>query len=137
MTTGGQINGIQSREGELYVEPYLDGDSVMEFADVVVCHGGNGTIYQALSHGKPVVGIPTIPDQKFNMRRVEALGVGLTVSAADFGKNSQVLLVAVNTVLRNSSFRERASRLRVIIEKYNPAGDAADAIERLGAAYGE
>lgn len=137
MTTGGQVDGISSKEGELYIEPYLDGDLVMEFADVVVCHGGNGTIYQALAHGKPVVGIPTIPDQKFNMRRVEALGVGISVAHTDFLANNMVLLAAVNCVLANPSFKSNALRLKSIISNYNPACAAADAIERLGVVNGK
>ena len=48
-----------------------------EAADVVVCHAGNGTIYQALSQGKPIVGVPEFHDQEFNMQRVETFGVGL------------------------------------------------------------
>ena len=76
MTTGGQVNGIEHVPGRFYVEQFIDGDLVAEACDLVICHGGNGTIYQALGQGKPVIGIPTLPDQSFNMRRVEALGVG-------------------------------------------------------------
>ncbi len=61
MTTGAQSDNIKTIPGRIYVEPFIDGDLVMEMADIVVCHGGNGTIYQALSHGKTVIGIPTIP----------------------------------------------------------------------------
>jgi UDP:flavonoid glycosyltransferase YjiC (YdhE family) len=71
ITTGAQARA-GSAPANVRIEPYMDGDMVMERCSVVVCHGGNGTIYQALQQGKPVIGLPTIPDQRFNMRRVEA-----------------------------------------------------------------
>lgn len=73
VTTGAQVPDMETVDEQIYVESFLDGDLVMEESDLVVCHGGNGTIYQALLHGKPIIGIPTIPDQGFNMRRVQVL----------------------------------------------------------------
>jgi UDP:flavonoid glycosyltransferase YjiC (YdhE family) len=132
MSTGDQTKDLVSREGALYVEPFLDGDLLSGMCDVVVCHGGNGTIYQALSHGKPVVGIPTIPDQEFNMRRVEALAVGRTVTWAEYDKNPQALLDAVKDLLRDPSYRKNAVHMQTIIKSYDPCNTAADCIERLG-----
>lgn len=77
VTTGGQA-ALPCGLGNVFAADYLDGDRVMGVADLVVCHGGNGTIYQALAHGVPVAGIPTIPDQAYNMRCCEALGIGMT-----------------------------------------------------------
>ncbi|MEW6327588.1 MAG: glycosyltransferase [Thermodesulfobacteriota bacterium] len=87
VTTGDQVTGMESIEGKIYFESFMDGDLVMEVCDVVVCRGGNGTIYQALQHGKPVIRIPTIPDQAYNMRRVEALGVGKSITWKEFDSN--------------------------------------------------
>ncbi|MBN1932685.1 MAG: hypothetical protein JW786_13865 [Desulfobacterales bacterium] len=85
----------------------------------MVCHGGNGTIYQALLHGKPIIGIPTIPDQGFNMRRVVALGVGVGKSLTwkEFKKNPEVLLNAIDAVFANPSYAEKAQRLQAILKK--------------------
>jgi len=60
----------------VFTAPYAPGAEMCAIADVVVCHGGNGTIYQALSQGRPIVGVATFHDQEFNMQRVEALGLG-------------------------------------------------------------
>jgi UDP:flavonoid glycosyltransferase YjiC (YdhE family) len=75
VTTGGQLDPALPASN-VFVAPYLDGDRVMEIADLVVCHGGNGTIYQALAHGVPIVGMPTIPDQEYNMRCAEVAQIG-------------------------------------------------------------
>jgi UDP:flavonoid glycosyltransferase YjiC (YdhE family) len=130
ITTGEQVKGVETIDGKIYVESFLDGDLVMEECDLVVCHGGNGTIYQALQHGKPVIGIPTIPDQKFNMRRVEALGVGKMLSWKDFNKNPKALIDLIKLVTNEKSFYQNASRLRDILRTYNAAKTAADIIEK-------
>jgi len=131
ITTGAQVSDIETIEGKIYVENFIDGDIVMEESALVVCHGGNGTIYQALQHGKPVIGIPTIPDQKFNMRRVEALGVGKMLSWKDFARNPNILITMIKSIIETKSFYRRASELRDILNTYAASKIAADIIEKI------
>jgi UDP:flavonoid glycosyltransferase YjiC (YdhE family) len=131
VTTGGHGINLVTKEGTIYVDNFLDGDMVIETCDLIVCHGGNGTIYQALSHGKPVIGIPTIPDQAFNMRRVEALGCGKTITWQTFSKNPRILLKVIHEIINSVSFSNRARRLQKIISTYDAPKTAADHIEGL------
>jgi len=128
ITTGAQATGIETIDGKIYIESFIDGDLVMEECDLVVCHGGNGTIYQALQHGKPVIGIPTIPDQRFNMRRVEALGIGKMLSWRDFSNNPESLLELIRFVIKERSFYQNALKFKDILSTYNAAKTAADII---------
>jgi UDP:flavonoid glycosyltransferase YjiC (YdhE family) len=130
MTTGRQSELMSTVPGHIYIEEYIDGDLVMEECDAVVCHGGNGTIYQALLHGKPIVGIATIPDQAYNMRRVEALGVGKSVTWKAFCSNPTALLDTIHAVLLNPSFAEKARQMQGILKTYHAEKTAADIIER-------
>jgi len=130
MTTGRQSKPLSTIPGHLYIEEYIDGDLVMEVCDVVVCHFGNGTINQALLHGKPIIGIPTIPDQAYNMRRVEVLGVGKSLAWKEFYYNPKILLDAINTVLTNPCFAENARHMQTILKTYQPAKTAANIMER-------
>jgi UDP:flavonoid glycosyltransferase YjiC (YdhE family) len=131
VTTGGQGKNLVTKEGSIYFEEFLDGDMVMEVCDLVVCHGGNGTIYQALHHGKPVIGLPTIPDQAFNMRRVEALGCGKTLTWDAFASNPAVLIDLIKEVKGNKSFSNNANHLKESISAYDAPNTAADLIEGL------
>lgn len=132
ITTGGQVSGLPEAP-RIHTEEFIDGDMVMEHCDVVICHGGNGTIYQALSHGRPVIGLPTIPDQAFNMRRVQALGLGETLDPRQFLKNPALLLNALDNVLRNPGYATRAAAMGRCIATYDAASLAATAVEQLGA----
>jgi UDP:flavonoid glycosyltransferase YjiC (YdhE family) len=130
ITTGRQSEPMSTIPGHIYIEEYLDGDLVIDACDAVICHGGNGTIYQALLHGKPIIGIPTIPDQAYNMRRVEALGVGKSVTWKAFYSNPKILLDAIHAVLSNPSFAEKARQMQGILKTYHAEKTAADIIER-------
>ena len=130
MTTGKQSEPMSTVPGNIYIEEYIDGDLVMEVCDAVVCHFGNGSVCQGLYHGKPIIGIPTIPDQSYNMRRVEALGVGKSLAWKEFYSNPKILLAAINAVLTNPCFAENARRMQSILKTYQPAKTAADIIER-------
>jgi UDP:flavonoid glycosyltransferase YjiC (YdhE family) len=130
ITTGAQVQHLKPLQGQIYVEPFIDGDLVMEECDLVVCHGGNGTIYQALQHGKPIIGIPTVPDQLFNMRRVEALEIGKMLSREIFLRNPASLLDMARSILAKNSYHCNASRLREILRTYNASETAADILTK-------
>jgi len=57
-------------------EPFIDMESILPEVDVVVCHGGNGSLVQGLAHGIPVISVTSIFEQEWNARRAEDLSVG-------------------------------------------------------------
>jgi len=69
MTTAGMVS-LSCIPENFYVTDYAPGSKIMEKSDVVVCQGGNGTIYQAMSKGVPIIGIPTMHDQEFNLAQL-------------------------------------------------------------------
>ncbi len=136
ITTGNQSDGIKSIPGKVYVTDFMDGDMIMEKADIVVCHGGNGTIYQALSHGKPIIGIPTIPDQEFNMRRVTALGTGKSISLKKAVQNPGSIIEAIQEMIqRYSVYKENTTKIKKILQKYDGANTGATIIKQFLKAY--
>lgn len=70
----------------LYVEKFLPGFEVCKRVDLVVCHGGVGTLFQALSASRPVVIIPFNPDQYVHGFRFQELGLGKCVTIANVTK---------------------------------------------------
>ncbi len=125
--TSSRLNTVP---GEIYIEEFISGDEAVKVCDLVVCHGGNGTIYQALRHGKPIIGIPTIPDQYFNMRRVVSLGLGAKVSLKKFNSDPETLFGCINNVLQTPSFKNNAVEFSKKLANLTPEIKAADLIER-------
>ena len=98
---------------------------LLERVDVVVTHGGNNTVQECLAAGRPMVVIPFGGDQLANAHRVEQLGVGVRVSAAD------LLVDAVRSAvasLADARIVARSTDLARALEVYGGARAAADAV---------
>jgi UDP:flavonoid glycosyltransferase YjiC (YdhE family) len=95
---------LASRPGTI-----LPGLQAAAASDVVVCHGGSGTVYQALSQGVPVVGLVTNPDQMLVMRGVERAGAGIGLPARKATPSS--VAAAIRRVLSEAGFKESVLRL--------------------------
>ncbi len=122
ITTGG-LAEIPNPPPNVFIAKYAPGEALMAVSDLVVSHGGNGTIYQALSCGVPIIGFPTIFDQEVNMRRVAALGAGVQMSNMMYDGTS--LERAVRAVLGDPRYRERCRQLAARISRYDGRRRAA------------
>lgn len=122
VTTGGMAK-IKNVPENFFVTDFAPGSKLMEKSDLVVCHGGNGTIYQAISQGIPIIGIPSIAVQELEMQRVVSLGIGIRLSELRF--KPPHLASAVEEVLGHSRYRERAQEFKKTIANYGGAQEGA------------
>jgi UDP:flavonoid glycosyltransferase YjiC (YdhE family) len=81
---------------------------VLKCTDVVVTHGGHGTVIRSLAAGVPLVVMPQGRDQADNAARVESRGAGVTIKANDA---PTAIGDAVKRVLAQPGYREAAERL--------------------------
>jgi UDP:flavonoid glycosyltransferase YjiC (YdhE family) len=124
MTTAG-MSELADVPDNFYVTEYAPGSQLMAVSDAVVCHGGNGTIYQAMQSGVPIIGIPTMHDQEFNLDRVETLGIGIHLSEYSF--KPEHLVDAVERIFSEGSYQQNADRYRAILADYDgPRRGAAE-----------
>jgi hypothetical protein len=103
------------------VEAWVDQSQVFDQADLVVCHGGSGTVFGALAAGVPVVVVPVFADQFENARRIAERGAGLTVEADQPGaaplrrvigeEDAPRIVEGITTVLATPSYRRGARRI--------------------------
>lgn len=126
MTTAGMVD-LSYIPKNFFVTDYAPGSKIMEKSGVVVCQGGNGTIYQAMSKGVPIIGIPTMHDQEFNLDRVVDLGIGIHLSELKFKPNH--LIKAVEKIFTNKDYKENAQRYKKILENYNGPYKGAELID--------
>lgn len=59
---------------------FVNNMALLPHCDLMICHGGNGTIYQAIAHELPVLAFTSIFEQEWNMHRIEALGLGQMIN---------------------------------------------------------
>lgn len=101
----------------------------MREADLVVCHGGHGTIARALSAGVPVLSCPAVGDMTENAARVQWAGAGLMVPWRLATAHS--IRWACRRLLGEPSFTRRASELAAWSRENDGAERGADLVERL------
>ena len=118
-----------AQHSNIFVEKLADGDALMAASHVTITHGGNGTIYQALGQGVPVIGIPTMFDQEINLSRVEKLGAGRRMRLRDCKGES--LKQAVESILNTPSYRHAAQKLQRRIAAMDGPTNAALHINHL------
>jgi UDP:flavonoid glycosyltransferase YjiC (YdhE family) len=121
------VLGDQPRH--VVVERYVPQTAVLPHCDIVVSHGGSGTVLGALMLGLPQVCLPQGADQFLNAEAVAASGAGLSITpdAASSGSVRE----AVATVLRAESYRKAAQRVAASIESMPPVEDVAAVLEEL------
>jgi UDP:flavonoid glycosyltransferase YjiC (YdhE family) len=115
--------------GNMAGEAFLPQPAIIPQVDLVITHGGNNTVTEALHHGKPMVCLPLFWDQVDNAQRLAETGFGARLAAYDV--EPAELTGAIDRLLAD---RALAARLAVIAGRLqaNPGTiRAADLIERL------
>ena len=118
VATAGRIPRGELPAGVFHAD-WLPGLACAERAAAVVCNGGSPMVYQALSRGRPVVGLPVNHDQYYVMEALVRKGAGRLLRAGQV--RPQPAREAVEAVLREPSYRIAAQALQAQIAASNPA----------------
>ena len=118
--------------------PYLPGNVMAAQCELMVHHGGHGSVMTGLKAGTPAVIVPTITERESNARRLVALGAGEIVMPVD-GLNGEKTIdasefeAAVLRVLNDPAYRRSAQRVSESMQGYGGAKAAADKVEKFAA----
>ncbi|MDA2895128.1 glycosyltransferase [Mycolicibacterium sp. BiH015] len=109
------------------VHTWLDHDTVLGTASLVIGHGGHSTAMRALSFGVPQIVMPANPmiDQKRVGAALQKAGAGLLLPKH---ARPQRIRSAVQKVLDDDSYRRAADELGASIREQDGAAIAADMI---------
>jgi len=113
------------------VERFVPQASLLPHCDLVVSHGGSGSVIGALAHGLPSVLIPLGADQPQNAERCAELGVARVLDAVTATPES--VRDAAAGVLADAGYRRNAERLRDEIAALPEVAHAVALLERLAA----
>lgn len=108
---------------------WLSYSQLMPASEIVVCHGGHGTVARALTAGRPLLISPALGDMAENAVRVSWAGCGVTVPGRL--RAGATIRWAVRRLLADPSYRRRAEEIAASPWASGGAARAADAVERL------
>lgn len=62
---------------------FMDLDEVLPSSDLLICHGGNGTIYKGLQHQVMMLCMTSHFEQEWNVHQLERVGAGLSIDGLE------------------------------------------------------
>ena len=89
---------------------FVSGSDAVQSAKMVICNGGSPSVYQALSHGVPVIGIASNMDQRLSMQAVERTGCGILIRSE--AATARTIRDAVSAVRAGKRYQENAQTLQ-------------------------
>jgi MGT family glycosyltransferase len=119
----------------MWGEARLPQTSILPEVDLVITHGGNNTVTEALHFGKPMVVLPLFWDQYDNAQRMHELTYGIRLPTYSFEERE--LIEAVDGLLADEVLRSSLDGLGERIRDQEGAKMAADLIEDVGHRYRE
>ncbi|MCK4814991.1 hypothetical protein KA005_04400, partial [bacterium] len=131
---------------------WVTGKLLISKADLVIFHGGYGTMMESIACGKPTITIPFQSEQEGNGRRLEQLGCGLVVKLSKerfkciedkwrygtytflvqnrYDLTAEKLIGEVNKILANPGYLLRAQSLKEKVKEYRGPEKAIELIEK-------
>ena len=106
---------------------FLPQTSIMPLVDLVITHGGNNTVTEALHFGTPMILLPLFWDQYDNAQRVHETGLGRRLASYDF--TAAELTAALAELLADTALRERVDAIGRRIREGDGVRRAAGLIE--------
>lgn len=114
----------------IHVEQFIPQALVLEHVDLVVGHGGYGTVMGALRNGLPMVCVPLASlDNILNAQRVARLGAAISITEDE--RNATTVRRATTAVLTDDGFRRAALQVADEIAASPPFESVVRLLEQL------
>jgi len=95
-------------------DSFVPATLVNSLADVVISHGGQGTIQTAVASGTPIVGFAMQPEQQINLDNIVMRGAGIRIPIHKWNANN--IQFAVKSIIKEPSYKGNIKILKNILE---------------------
>lgn len=93
---------------------FLPGELVLEHSLLAICNGGSATVYQALSKGVPVIGIPQNLDQFLTMQTIEKNKLGIMLRPGQ--ANAKTIKTGIEQILNDKTYTQNAQNSKHLFQ---------------------
>jgi MGT family glycosyltransferase len=113
-------------------EEFLPQTSILPQVDLVITHGGNNTVTEALHFGVPMVVLPLFWDQYDNAQRIDETGFGRRLDT--YAHSPEELRAAIDGLLADEALAQRLGEVSRRLQAADGKDRAAELIARAGGA---
>ncbi len=94
-------------------DKFVPAKAINEKVDLVICHGGQGTLQTAITSGVPIIGVANQPEQKINLEHLENFGGAIRIPMWNW--KSKVIAKKVAFIFDNyKNYKSKAEELEKI-----------------------
>lgn len=126
---GADLASLGSQPANIQVTDYVPQRAVLKRSSVVLCHGGYGTLLDAVDAAVPLIVVPFGADQHINGTSVERLGIGRVIDEGAL--TAEVLRGEVHALLDDPEWQGRITELRDAWHALPDPAAAAALVEQL------
>lgn len=101
---------LGNREGVYITDAFVPAQKINVLADIVICHGGQGTVQTAMVSGTPLVGFALQPEQQINLDHIVSYGAAIRVPFDKWTTDN--IRQAVLKILSDDKYKENAQKLK-------------------------
>lgn len=88
----------------------------LNYMDLCIMHGGQGTMYEDILSATPFIGIPMFNEQQYNLENLCRYGVGEIIHQKEL--NHAALTKAINDIFSNRKYYDNMNELKEKLNKY-------------------
>lgn len=96
-------------------DKFVPAKAISKRVDLVICHGGQGTLQTAITSAIPLIGVATQPEQKINLEHLEAFGSAIRIPMRKW--NCKTLEKKIQEVLEH--YPEYKQSAEMLCRQYN------------------
>ena len=128
VSKGPQHSSFEVAENMFGAE-FLPQTKIIPQVDLVITHGGNNTVTEAIHFGKPMIVLPLFWDQYDNAQRVDETGFGVRLGTYSFADSE--LTDAIERLLSDVALKQRLVAASARVQKSDGIKVGADVIEEV------
>ncbi len=109
-----EARALLNNDNVYITDQFVPAKEINTKVDVVICHGGQGTLQTAITSGTPLIGTATQPEQKINLEHLENFGMAIRIPYWQW-KNRNIRKNVVK-IASNKGYKVKAKVLQQIAE---------------------
>jgi UDP:flavonoid glycosyltransferase YjiC (YdhE family) len=107
-------------------DKFVPAPLVNALADIVISHGGQGTVQTAIASGTPIVGFAMQPEQQINLDNVVIRGGAIRIPKHRWKSGN--IQASIKNIIKEPSYKENMKILKKVLQSTDGKKNSALAI---------